>query len=97
MLGFSLLSRDASKVELLHARSGIRFVFTVSDGTLTDKYTVVSDLSQRYPSRVNVDDQTAIEKLAAVARIAACLHPPPPPLQIVALLPPPAEDKGLST
>jgi hypothetical protein len=97
MLGFSLLHRDASRIELLHAQSGTTFSFPLADGKLSDKYTATDDLSENYPSRLNIDDHAAVEKLAAVARMAASLHLPTEPSQVIALLPPPGDDKGLST
>jgi hypothetical protein len=94
MLGFNLLYSDASRIELLHARSGITFTFRVSDGKLSDKYTVAPNLSENYPARINIDDRAAVEKLAAVARMAAGLHLPAVPSQVVSLLPPPGNQKG---
>jgi hypothetical protein len=76
MLGFTLLHLDPSRIELLRARSGTTFSFPVSGGKLADKYVVASDLSEKCPSQINIDDPTAVEKLAALARIAAGLHLP---------------------
>jgi hypothetical protein len=97
MLGFSLLHRDASRIDLVHARSGTTFSFPLTDGKLTDKYTAVEDLSENFPSRMNIDDHAAVEKLAALARMAAGLHLPTELSQVIALLPPPGDDKGFST
>jgi hypothetical protein len=94
MLGFIVLHYDPSRIEVLHARSGATFTFPVSDGKLTDKYAVAPDPSQSYPSRINIDDHAAVEKLAALARMAAGLHLPTTPSQVASLLSPPENDKG---
>jgi hypothetical protein len=92
MLGFSLLHRDASRIELLHARSGTTFTFPLADGKPTDKYTVGRDLSENYPHPINTDNHAAVERLAAVARVAAGLHLPTASPDVIALLPPPGDD-----
>jgi hypothetical protein len=97
MLGFSVLHRDASGIELLHARSGTTFTFALSDGKLTDKFTAATDSSGNYPCSINVEDHTAIEKLAAVARIAAGLHLPTEPPKVAAHLSPPGDTTSTDT
>jgi hypothetical protein len=62
MLGLSLLNPDASKIELLHARSGTTFTFPLSDRNLTDEYLVATDLSG---DSIKLDDHAAVEKVAA--------------------------------
>jgi hypothetical protein len=39
--------------------SGTTFSFPISDGKLTDKYVVAPDLSESYPSPINIDDHAA--------------------------------------
>jgi hypothetical protein len=69
MLGFSLLGRDALKIELFHVQSGARFTYLLWHGKLTDKYFVAPDLSGDF----GPPDHAAIEGLAVLARKAAIL------------------------
>jgi hypothetical protein len=41
--------------------SGTTFSFPLSDGKLTDKYVVAPDLSESYPSPINIDDHAAVK------------------------------------
>jgi hypothetical protein len=96
MLGFTLLHRDASVIELIHVQSGTAFTFPLTEGKPTEKCFVGPDLSGDFPSRINVDDAASIERLAALARMAAGLHlpteqvGPPASQQRLALPAPPA-------
>jgi hypothetical protein len=63
-----LLKTVPSDGPRVRPRSGTTFTFPVSDGKLTDKYAVAPDLSENYPSPINIDDHAALENLAAVAR-----------------------------
>jgi hypothetical protein len=76
MLGFTLLHRDASRVELLHVRSGATFTFPLSDGRPSERYLVAPDVSGDFPSGIDVDDPASVERLATLARMAAGLHLP---------------------
>jgi hypothetical protein len=79
MLGFTLLHCDDSTIELLHVKSGVAFTFPVADGKLTDKYNLAPDLSGDFLYPLNIDDSAVIERLAALARMAAGLHLPAEP------------------
>jgi hypothetical protein len=76
MLSFTLLHRDASAIGLIHVQSGTAFTFPLADGKPTERCFVGADLSGDFPSRINVDDAASIERLAALARMAASLHLP---------------------
>jgi hypothetical protein len=77
MLGFTLLHRDASKIELLHIRTGATFTFPLCDQKLSDQYLIAPDLSDDFRGDpINLDDCAAVEGLAALARMAAGLHLP---------------------
>jgi hypothetical protein len=76
MLGFTLLHRDASRVELLHVRSGTTFTFALSEGKPSDKCLIAPDVSGDFSSPIKVDYPASIERLASLARMAAGLHLP---------------------
>jgi hypothetical protein len=74
MLGFTVLRRDASRIELLHVRSGTRFTFPLSGRKLSDKYAIAPDIAGEFTSPVKVEDHAVLENHVNLARLAADLH-----------------------